>query len=151
MEERGVSKEEVARLTLQVQERQMESAVKYLTQAYQILGKALGRDDKAKGSLADLAASVCSMADTVSGLYTCSEAKRNEVKELLTEATSEREDITGKFEMVDGKKKKIITVMNSGRAVKPPRDDTEAALTARHKIRMYELMYGTTDKVKENK
>jgi hypothetical protein len=92
LEEMGVSREEIDRLTIQIYEQQIASATKYLTQAFQVLGKASGRNDKAKGSLVELAASVSSMAETISGLAACYQGKHNEIDGVLGEVVEGKDD-----------------------------------------------------------
>jgi hypothetical protein len=153
-EELGIPPEEIARLTIQIYEQRLESIKGHLVKATVALNKALGRNDKVKGNVVDLAASVSSMADIVSGFLGYNQDKRNQVLGILSDFTAIREDASGRFEVVeddDGRKtnKPIVACTYSGKASKIPRDDIEAALIARFKIQLYEAVYGTMDKPKE--
>lgn len=92
LEEMGVPKEEIIRLTTQVYERNIQSTIHYLTDAIKSMNKALRYDGKIRGGLVDLAASVNCLANTVSGIVEYQESRHDQVGEILGDVVEGRDD-----------------------------------------------------------
>jgi hypothetical protein len=88
----GATKERAIELTLRVYEEQEELAIKYLTIAINTLNKHLGRNDKVKGGLTELAMRLIELADTTGGLMKYHEMKREEVAGILDDVAVGRDD-----------------------------------------------------------
>ena len=149
----GVSEQEESRISNLVQQQNIDVAIKYLSGAVEVMNKALGRNEKVKNNLVDLAISIGSLSKLVSGLMSYHQGKREEVREILSEVASERKHAAGKFEMVEGdngtlKKKTLTALTFSGEVTREPQSDIEAAINARYKIETYEIVNGVVDKEK---
>lgn len=94
LEEMGVSEEEIKTLIIRTQNRDIDLAKGYITTALKKLNKTLDRNDKINGGegVAELAARLVSLVDTVCGLLCYNEQRMKDVYSLLADTGIEGRD-----------------------------------------------------------